>query len=276
MKKYDGSLEAKLRRHASLFPRAASALEDIFNRLVLGSPEADMLECSCKVDGGGIHGARMNLWFSGHLLRQEALVKAQGFLRQCAQIAPLDLSLYRQIVGADFQYDKARCTVVGIDAREEPNKSRIKLWHIAEHYPEIEDKVLGLPGIAPAAQCFKILPELLFGFDFGMEGGTALKVYPMLHARHIQPLHNVLNSLLGERTLRLVEQCRWVNFGFTSKKPGISLHLLPWDPEVFISNFHHPVLSDVYRLSGAPQKVIVSLDQAEVESGCYSTFNYYY
>ena len=235
-----------------------------------------MLECSCKVDGDGIHGARINLWFSGHHLRQEALAKAQGFLQQCAQIAPLDLSLYRQVVNADFQYDKARCTILGIDAQAQSNKSRVKLWHIVEHYPEMEDVLLGFPGIAPIAQCFKILPELLFGFDFGFDGGTALKVYPMLHARHIPPLHNPLSALLGARTLALVEQCEWVNFGFTTKKPCISLHFLPRNPEVFIGNFHHQALSDVYRLSGASQKVIVSLDQAEAESGCYSTFNFYY
>jgi LynF/TruF/PatF family peptide O-prenyltransferase len=272
MQSTNGEIE-KYHRHLASFAAESTPLCIPFLDLLKASPEA-RLECSCKIIGDTIHPLRLNLWYENN--GKSCLnPKIDTFLKNYAQIAPLNLSLYQQIVGKDFQYDKVKCTCAGIDIRIQSSASRVKVWHIIEQYPEKEAMILDFPEISPIAQSLKIQPGLLFGFDFGFDGGTALKVYPTLHISQIRQARNLLNILFGERTLALLEQCEWVNFGFTTKEAGISLHLLPRNLQTFIDNFHYPVLSDAYRLSGA-QKVIISLDQAEAESTCYSSFNLYY
>jgi LynF/TruF/PatF family peptide O-prenyltransferase len=263
----------KYHRHLTSFAAETMPLCVSFLDLLKASPEAH-LECSCKIIGDTIHPLRLNLWYKNN--GESSLNPKIGtFLRNYAQTFPLDFSLYQQLVGTDFQYDKVKCTSLGIDVRTQSSASRVKLWHIIEHYPEKEAMILDFPEISPIAHSLKIQPDLLFGFDFGLDGGTAVKVYPALHISQIQQARSLLNILLGTRTLALLEQCEWVNFGFTTKEAGLSLHLLPRDPKMFIDNFHHPILSNAYRFSGA-QKVIISMDQAEAESGCYSSFNLYY
>lgn len=263
----------KYRRHLTSFTAEATPLCDSFLDLLKASPEAH-LECSFKIIGETVHPLRFNLWYENN--GESGLnPKIATFLKHYARDAPLNLSLYQQLIGTDFQYDKVKCTSLGIDARTQSSASRVKLWHIIEHYPEKEAMVLDFPEISPIAGSLKIQPDLLFGFDFGPDGGTAVKVYPALHTSQVRQSRSLLNILFGTRTLALLEQCEWVNFGFTTKEAGLSLHLLPRNPKMFIENLHYPVLSDAYRLSGA-QKVIISLDQAEVESGCYSSFNLYY
>jgi LynF/TruF/PatF family peptide O-prenyltransferase len=263
----------KYHSHLTSFNAESTLLCVSFLDLLKDSPEAH-LECSCKIIGETVYPLRLNLWY-----RNNGEVglnpKIDAFLKNYAQISPLNLSLYQQIVGQDFQYDKVKCTCVGIDVRPQSRASRVKLWHIIEHYPEKEAMILNFPEISPIAQSLKIQPDLLFGFDFELDGGTAVKVYPALHISQIHQSRSLLNILFGKRTLALLEQCEWVNFGFTTKEAGLSLHLLPRNPQMFIDYFHYPVLSHAYRLSGA-QKVIISLDQAEAESSCYSSFNLYY
>ncbi len=263
----------KYHRHLTSFAAEATPLCSSFMDLLKASPEAD-LECSCKIIGDTVHSLRFNLWYKNN--GESSLnPKIVAFLKNYSQAFPLNFSLYQQIVGTDFQYDKVKCTSLGIDARTQSSASRVKLWHIIEDYPEKEAMVLDFPQISPIARCLKIQPGLLFGFDFGLDGGTAVKVYPVLHLSQIQQSRSLLNALFGTRTFALLEQCNWVNFGFTTKEAGLSLHLFPRNPKMFIDNFHHPVLSDAYRLFSA-QKVIISLDQAEAESSCFSSFNLYY
>lgn len=263
----------KYHRHLTSFAAEATPLCVLFLDLLKASPEAH-LECSCKIIGGTVHPLRLNLWYKNN--GESGLnPKIATFLNDYSQAFPLNFSIYQQLVGSDFEYDKVKCTALGIDARIQSSASRVKLWHIIGHYPEKEAMVLDFPEISPIARTLKIQPDLLFGFDFGLDGGTAVKVYPTLNISQIQRSRSLMNILFGTRTLALLEQCEWVNFGFTTKEAGLSLHLLPRDPKTFIDNFYHPALSDAYRLSGA-QKVIISLDQAEVERGCYSSFNLYY
>lgn len=263
----------KYQRHLASFATESTSFCVPFFELLKASPEAH-LECSCKIIGETVHPLRFNLWYKNN---GEAGLnpKIDKFLKNYAQIFQLDLSLYQQIVDKDFQYNKVKCTCIGIDARMQSSLSRVKLWYIIDQYPEKEVTILNFPEISPIAQILKIQPGLLFGFDFGLDGGTAVKVYPILHIPQIQQSRNLLNILFGKKTMKLLEQCERVSFGFTTKKAGISLHLIPRNPKVFIENFHYPVLSRAYHFSGS-QKVIISLDQAEVESRSYSSFNLYY
>ena len=263
----------KYYRHLTSFATESTPFCVPFLELLEASPEAH-LECSCKIIGKIVHPLRFNLWYKNN--GESGLnPKIDTFLKNYVQIFPFDFSIYQQIIDKDFQYDKVKCTCVGIDARIQSSLSRVKLWHIIEHYPEKETMILDFPKISPIAQVLKIQTDLLFGFDFGLDGGSALKVYPTLNISQIQQSRSLLNILFGKKTMVLLEQCEWVNFGFTTKKAGISLHLLPRNPKVFIENLHHPVLSRSYRFSGV-QKVIISLDQAEAESRSYSSFNLYY
>jgi len=263
----------KYHKHLTSFSTEATSLCIPFFELLKASPEAH-LECSCKIVGDTVHPLRLNLWYKNN--RETGLnSKIATFLKEYSQTFPLNFSLYQQLVGSNFEYDKVKCTALGIDTRKQFSESRIKLWHIIGHYPEKEEIVLDFPEISPIVRTLKIQPDLLFGFDFGLDGRTAVKVYPTLNRSQIQQSCSLLNILFGTRTLELLKQCEWVNFGFTSKTAELSLHILPQDPKTFIENLNNQILSDTYRLSGA-QKVIVSLDQAEVERGCYSSFNLYY
>lgn len=263
----------KYRRHMTSFASEATPLCVPFLDLLRASPEAH-LECSCKVCGDTVHPLRFNLWYKnngGSSLNP----KIVAFLEHYAEMAPLDRSLYHEVIGTDFLYEKVRYNVVGIDLRPDIDSSRIKLWHIVGDYPAMETHALGFAGISPDARRLKIHKGFLFGFDFVFSGASALKVYPVMHDYEIREQKALLREIFGEKVTTLAEHCQRVSFGFSTDKAGASAHMIPYHASDFISKIGSRQLSIAFSATGS-DRIIIAMDIDDINSGEYHTFNLYY
>jgi len=263
----------KYHRHLTSFAAKATTLCVPFLNLLKASPEAH-LECSCKVCGDIVHPLRFNLWYRNG--GEDGLnPKIVAFLERYAEMVPIDRSLYREIIGTDFLYEKVRYNVIGIDLRQDIDSSRIKLWHIVEDYPAMERRALGFAGISPNARRLKIHKGFLFGFDFVFSGASALKVYPVWHDYEIREHNALLRDIVGEKVTMLVEHCQRVSFGFSTGKVGASAHMIPCYASDFIAGICSKSLSTAFFAIGS-DRVIVAMDIDDINTGDYHTFNLYY
>ncbi|NJD78513.1 MAG: hypothetical protein FIB08_15705 [Candidatus Methanoperedens sp.] len=263
----------KFSRHLASFASRETPLCIPFLDLLRASPEAH-LECSCKVYGDTVNPARFNLWYKnngGSGLNP----KIVAFLEHYAEIASIDRSLYYEVTGTDFLYEKVRYNVVGIDLRPDIDSSRIKLWHIVGDYPAMETRALGFAGISPDARRLKVHKGFLFGFDFVFSGASALKVYPVMHDYEIREHNAMLRDIVGEKVTMLAEHCHRVSFGFSTDKVGASAHMIPYDASDFIAKIGSRQLSDAFSATGSTG-IIVAMDVGDINSGEYHTFNLYY
>ncbi|VVB85505.1 Uncharacterised protein [uncultured archaeon] len=263
----------KYRRHLTSFASEETPLCVPFLDLLRSSPETH-LECSCKVCGDTVHPMRFNLWFknSGESSLNPKIV---AFLEQYAEMAPIDCSLYHEVTGTDFQYEKVLYNVIGIDLRPDFASSRIKLWHIVGDYLDMETRALGFAGISPDARRLKIHSGFLFGFDFVFSGASALKVYPVMHDYEIREQNALLRDMVGEKVTVLAGRCRRVSFCFSTDKVGGSAHMIPYDASGFIAKMGSRQLSDAFSAIGST-KIIVAMDIDDINAGEYHTFNLYY
>lgn len=263
----------KYRRHLTSFASKTTPLCVPFLDLLRASPEAH-LECSCKVCGDTVHPLRFNLWYknSGGFSLNTKIV---AFLEHYAEMAPIDRSLYHEVIGTDFLYEKVRYNVVGIDLRPDIASSRIKLWHIVGDYPAMETRALGFAGISPNARRLKIHKGFLFGFDFVFSGASALKVYPVMHDYEIREQSALLRDIVGEKVTMLLERCHRVSFGFSTDKVGASVHMIPYDASDFIAKIGSKQLSTAFSAIGST-KIIIAMDIDDINAGEYHTFNLYY
>jgi LynF/TruF/PatF family peptide O-prenyltransferase len=250
-----------------------NALSTLFLNLIRNSPEAH-LECSCKINDYDIYPMRLNLWYENGG-KSETINKIAGFLNNCSKIVDLNFSLYHGVVDRNFIYDKIGYSIVGIDARESPGVSRIKLWHIIKDYQEMEKRILGFEGISPIAKKMKVHKGLLFGFDFASSGKTAMKVYPVWHDFQIKQNHRLLLKFWGSKVVEMAKKCDRISFVFNTKNDDVTLHMIPVNTEKFIGDLGHKNLFKVYQSLNL-SKVIVSLTLEEIEKGNYRTFNLYY
>lgn len=263
----------KFRRHLASFASRETQLCIPFLDLLRDSPEAH-LECTCKICGDTVHPLRFNLWYKssgGSGLNP----KIAAFLEHYAEIAPIDCSLYHEVTGTDFLYEKVRYNVAGIDLRPDIDSSRIKLWHIVGDYPAMETRALGFAGISPDARRLKIHKGFLFGFDFVFSGASALKVYPVMHDYEIREHNAMLRDIFGEKVTKLVEHCHRVSFGFSTDKAGATAHMIPYHASDFISKIGSRQLSTAFSATGS-NKIIIAMDIDDINSGEYHTFNLYY
>jgi LynF/TruF/PatF family peptide O-prenyltransferase len=263
----------KLHRHLAVFGVTETNLCEEFEALILASPEAD-LECSCKLCGDEVFPLRLNLWYRDASCF-EGERKIWRFFDHIAYSGTLDNSFYHEVLGPNFQHQKVRYSVVGIDVRAEARESRAKIWHIIADYPELEARVLGLSGIGAAARQLKVHKGLLFGFDFTLTGKAALKVYPVWHDFQIRERTDFLRELVGGEAVALMAQCSRVSFAFTTLNETITLHMMPYDAERFIRELRAPHLLRAFRSIGVPE-VILAMNLAEIKAGAGRSFGLYY
>ena len=263
----------KYRDHLARFHAESTYLCRPFFDAVQSAPEAH-LERSCKIGSAGISPLRMNLWYRNDgSTEPESAIKT--LVERYVNIADIDLSLYNYLLGSSFRYDKVHYNIVGIDIRPEPQASRLKLWHIVVDYPEIEEAMLTCDGIPQQASWLNVHGGLLFGFDFGFGGTSALKVYPLMHDYEMQEHRQLLHEVFGERMVALTDHCCRVSFGYSTGNSGVTAHMIPYDAAAFVSTSGSQPLADAYATCGA-SSVIVAMDTAEISAADCRNFNLYY
>jgi hypothetical protein len=94
----------KYRKHLTFFATETTPLCDLFLELLEASHEAH-LECSCKIADNTVYPLRFNLWYKNN---GESTInpKIVTFLKNCAQISPLNLSLYQNLSVRIFNMTK--------------------------------------------------------------------------------------------------------------------------------------------------------------------------
>ena len=259
--------------HLSRFGAVSGRLCEPFLNIVHASPEA-YLERSCKVSDDEVNPLRMNLWCRNTENCNIVQYVDELFLNY-AKLTSLDLSLYHSVVGKGFCYDRVSYVVIGIDIRPRANASRLKVWYVVADYPEMEQVAFGMRGISPKAAQLKVHRSFLFGFDFGLRGGAALKVYPVLHDYEIMENESLLLNMFGVGFIDMVKRCRRVSLGYSTATENVTAHMVPYDTMAFVDALNIPSLTNAYLATGA-NNAIIAMSVEEIAASVCRNFNIYY
>lgn len=249
---------------------------------MIRSAEDCTLECSCKVSGTRVHPARFNLWFQNdERPRQAALVF--DFFREVASdpSTVIDYGVFPSFYTDDFDWRSVQAFVTGVDLRAHRPDSRLKIWFKLGDYAEkIEAAFRLAPRAGPLRQLL-VGAGLLVGFDFHLDGRTAIKLYPrVMREQLLRPvIRERLGAVLPDAVLAAMDQCRWVHISLDKVDVDRIVHFRPLDPVSFLqrylANETAAAVAEYYRQIHVFDTV-VSMRESEFLAGVTKNVNLYF
>lgn len=244
------------------------------------------VELSIKVAGHSVLAGRFNLFCVPQNV-QGFVAAVMSFFEEvkAAEAPALDTSLLQQFLEGDVEWTRVSRVVVGLDLREEPLQSRLKLWFFADDEAGVArnpvQKALAMHGSDELFDALHLHPALLFGYDLGFDGTTGFRSYPDITAEEFASdvVQSRLQPVLSRQTMRAMEEALWTHFQISSRNRDLMVQLHPMDPSAFLAKWApHPVAARVHGLYGEVPllDMVASLPMRELESGEVENFSLYY
>lgn len=244
------------------------------------------VELSIKVAGDSVQAGRFNLFCVPQDV-QGFVAAVMSFFEavKAADASALDLSWLRRFLEGDVDWARVSRVVVGLDLREEPLQSRVKLWFFADDEVGVArnpvQRLLAMHGRDDLFDALHLHPALLFGYDLCFDGTTGVRSYPDVTAEEFASdvVHSRVQSVLSPRTLLAMKEASWTHFQIASRNRDLMVQLHPMEPSAFLAKWAvHPVAARVHGFYGEVPllDVVVSLPMAELERGEVENFSLYY
>lgn len=276
-KVYDSSKQ-KLRHYKELFHLPGSVTLDHLEQLFYSVP--CWLECSHKIKSDLTYSQRLNLWF--FRAEPDIFNHISGFFEALGKTYDLNFSLLEKLI-KNIDFKKINQFIVGVDLREEPVDSRVKLWLIVEDYP---DKVAECVEVNGSDQSVRDLVKhssniFLFGFDYSLlDYKSRIKIYPLYFEDQIREnnVKELFSRLFCPETRRLIDQCKRVHVSFQGRDFQKIIHFTPRLPDAFIQQLNHPTVNEIsakYRSRGYPPSII-SLADKQLAAARLEDINLYF
>ncbi|MGK7925821.1 MAG: LynF/TruF/PatF family peptide O-prenyltransferase [Spirulina sp.] len=238
------------------------------------------LECSCKIQGDYLYPARFNLSRFRPQFRDYQL--AWNFFRQVESRVGVKLNeqLLSQFVGSDFDFSKIQQILLGVDLRQEIDRSRLKFWFVFSDYPQKLATAITL--CEPHETIQKLLVEgiVIVGFDLFLNGRSEIEVYPRISAEQFQQIdiQRQLTTVLSRPALKLLENCGALGVGFSRANREKVLYYRTRDANNFIANLSNDIANRVhaYYRQQPVHGTIIGLQESEILSGSIQNINLYY
>ena len=225
--------------HKERLEVADSAPLDAFLRLVARSEECTV-ESSVRIEHGERHAARWNLFHHGDG-KAAFLDSALSFLTDAARSAGAtpDHALLDAFLGEGLHFDRVRKIVTGVDLRTRMEASRLKVWFMLKDDPGKAELAIALHGDASLVRKLILHREFLVGFDFRLDGTSAIKLYPDLLPSELQDpgTREKLRDVLSDRALEAMDQCLWTHLYISRHHSGLVLQCHPADPDSFVERY---------------------------------------
>ncbi|MBN2881610.1 hypothetical protein JXM83_06195 [Candidatus Woesearchaeota archaeon] len=232
----------------------------------------EVIECSVKINEKTTEYSRTNFWFN---TSENSIRKIIGFFKEFQTIFNIDKNNIKKIFIETNKDCKIEQICVGIDSRNN-EKSRLKLWFTCKNYAEILKKILD----KYPSENFKsiiISNKLLFGYDFYKNEKTEYKIYPKYFPEDIEFLEN--NNIITKKTKIFLQNAqRFYTTHRTDTNKKI-LHIRPIDEESLIKKINNNKLKEIYtsiKEYPGKKRILISINQQEIEENKFSNINIYY
>lgn len=197
------------------------------------------VEPSCKVEAGLVHSSRFNLFHHGG--RNEAFLQSVlDFFDEAARVEDvrLDLGPVRSFLDAGVDFREVQKVVTGLDLRDEPGRSRLKLWFMLSRGPRLVERAMELfTGDRVLVEALRFHDAFLVGFDLGFDGRTRLKLYPDIEPAELEDerVQERVRTLLSEPALEAMRRCVWTHVYVAERGKDVVLQFHPAEPDDFIA-----------------------------------------
>jgi len=262
-----------------------------------------ILEVSCKIDTSDLaQGARVSL-DSVHASRfvlsaqregdrcQRALALYEGFFRDAEKMArvELDRSLWDAFRGDGFDFSQVEVAFGGMDLRrpgDDFGRSRVKVYIALLEDRDRMERALELHGpgggfaeaIGPVG-----LERMIVGFDFGLDGRAAIKIYVSAWRKDLEQdpaKRERVRAWLGEDVWRLAARSTRFHVSWDHRRKQRVIHFHCWDDpdEFLVRAVDNPVARQVHaRHRGHRARTCFSLLEEELVAASWvRRLNMYY
>lgn len=267
--------------HKSVFEVEDLYPLDIFESFVQAQTESAM-DCACKIDKDKLYPARFSLVFYNKQYAEHQVNAAIDFFQQVEGRVGVKLNyqLLQQFLGTGFDFTKVIRNLVGVDARKELADSRVKLFIWIDNYPEKMERAIALCDSNKDLPMLLVNNQLLVGFDFFLDGRSAIELYPTLSSEELRrvDVQQRLAKVLSPPALRLLDQSRALQIGFSEANEGKILYYHVLNPNNFIDNLGNEMASRVhaYYRHQPVRGLVVCIPESELIAGSIQKLNMYY
>ncbi|NER99685.1 MAG: LynF/TruF/PatF family peptide O-prenyltransferase [Symploca sp. SIO1B1] len=269
-------------RHKSAFDIDYLYPMDIFEQFVESTGDG-LIECSGKIKQDKLYPARFDLQFSDRQYAKNIYASIDFLKRVATRVdVSLDLNLLEQFLGNDFDFSKVQTVLVGVDLRHELHESRLKLFIRIGDYPEKVTLAKKLCGDSPQLQQLLRYDTLHIGFDFNLDGRSAIELYPEVKKEEFkQPeVYQKLTEILSLAALKPLAISNLMGIGFSQANEAKVLYYHLENIRDFLNYF--PInnvarrVHDFYLQQDGSKKMWVALSEAELIAGKINNVNLYY
>lgn len=242
-----------------------------------------LIECSGKIKQDQLYPARIDLQFSDkqHFRNIHASI---DFLKRAASRTDvnLDLDILSTFLAGNFDYTKVQTVLLGIDLRHHLSESRLKLFIRIGDYPEKMALAKHLCNINQESEALLRSDTLHIGFDFYLDGRSAIELYPELKKDELnQPaIYHHLKTMLSPEALKPLPLCSLFGIGLSPANEANVLYYHLENIQDFLSYF--PIndtarrVHDFYLQQEGSRKMWVALSESEMQAGKINNVNLYY
>jgi LynF/TruF/PatF family peptide O-prenyltransferase len=244
--------------------------------------------CGCNVERDRLYPARFYLTFERIASEKQAIQQtfnaALNFLRQVEKRPEVRINykLLQQFIGTGLEIDKVQGITIGVDARPDLTDTRLKMVIFMKNYPEKMATAIAMCGENRDWSALLANNKLLMGFDFFLNGHSAIEIYPSFDREDLQraDVQMLLKNMLPPPALPLLAQCTSFQFGISPENESDALYFnCPPDPNYFVENLNNEMAKKVHSYyRHQPFKyLLVGIPQAEFfERSIESVKMYYY
>lgn len=242
-----------------------------------------LIECSGKIKQDQLYPARINLQFSDQQYFHN-IHASIDFLKRAASRTDvnLDLDILSTFLVGNFDYSKVQTVLLGIDLRHNLSESRLKLFIRIGDYPEKMALAKRLCKIAPESEAMLRSDTVHIGFDFYLDGRSAIELYPELKKNEFNHpfIYNQLKTMLSPEALKPLPVCSLFGIGLSPANEVNVLYYHLENIQDFLSYF--PIndtacrVHDFYLQQDGSRKMWVALSESEMQAGKINNVNLYY
>ena len=268
--------------HKSAFDIGPLYPLELFEQFVMTTGDC-LIECSGKIKQDKLYPARFDLQFSDRQSIQNLNASLNLFKTVEARVdVTLNYELLQEFLGNDFDFSKVQSILTGVDLRHELHESRLKLFIRIGDYPEKVAVAQKLCGNSPQLQKLLRSDTLHIGFDFNLDGRSAIELYPEVRKDEFDrpKTRQTLEEILSPIALKPLGICSMMGIGFSPANEANVLYYYLEDIQDFLSYF--PVndtarrVHNFYLQQEGSKKMWVALSESELIAGRIENINLYY
>lgn len=159
---------------------------------------------------------RYHYWFNTNIISN--LNKIFFLLKKIKKHQNLNFSIIKKYINKEFQYNKVKYLIFGVDKRNSFIDTRIKIWFIIDNYNEKIEEIKKDKLFFNNLKKYMFHSEFLFGFEFNFKNETNLKIYPKIYPSDLN------KTKLNEKTKEIIKNSKYTHL--TSKKnKNLILHI---------------------------------------------------